>query len=212
MNGMKKVWKILRDCVEIYIPIAAFLITFIVFLIQIIARYVFHNAVTWAYEVTVMGYLWMVVLGACYAYRDRSHVTFTLVYDRLPNKGKAILGFLGNLLIAVAFAVMFWPSCQMIADQAASVTSVFKIPLSVVYAPFIPFMIIIFCYVVYDMWIEIRVLFNIKGEEALEIMLNTTKSETQEAIEDALQDDEEEAGQEKVTAETEGNTEEKGGR
>ena len=56
MDGMKKIGKFLQNCVELYIPIAAFLIMFSVFVIQIVARYVFKNPVQWAYEVTVMGW------------------------------------------------------------------------------------------------------------------------------------------------------------
>ena len=79
---MKKAFNFLRDCVELYIPIAALLIMFCTFVFQIFSRYILNSPVPWAYEVTVMCYLWMVVLGACYAYRDRSHVTFTLFYDQ----------------------------------------------------------------------------------------------------------------------------------
>lgn len=191
MDGLKKVGNFLRNCVELYIPIAAFLIMFCVFVIQIAARYLFNSPVPWAYEVTVMGYLWMVVLGACYAYRDRSHVTFTLVYDKLPVKGKAICGFLGNLLMAIAFIAMFVPSCQMINQMKIQVTSVFKIGLNIVYFPFIPFMIIILCYILYDMWIEIMVITGIGGEAAVKKMLDETKNETQEAIEAAMAQEEE---------------------
>lgn len=185
MEGLKKVGKFLRDCVELYIPIASFLVMFCVFVIQIVARYVFNNPVPWAYEVTVIGYLWMVVLGACYAYRDRSHVTFTLVYDKLPVKGKAICGFLGNLLMAIAFIAMFVPACQMISQMKIQVTSVFKIGLNVVYSPFILFMIIILLYILSDMWLEIKVITGIGGEAAVQKMLAETKNETQEAIDAA---------------------------
>lgn len=185
MEGLKKVGKFLRDCVELYIPIASFLVMFCVFVIQIVARYVFNNPVPWAYEVTVIGYLWMVVLGACYAYRDRSHVTFTLIYDKLPVKGKAICGFLGNLLMAIAFIVMFVPACQMISQMKIQVTSVFKIGLNVVYSPFILFMIIILLYILSDMWLEIKVITGIGGEAAVQKMLAETKNETQEAIDAA---------------------------
>lgn len=191
MDGLKKVGKFLRNCVELYIPIAAFLIMFVVFVIQIAARYVFNSPVPWAYEVTVMGYLWMVVLGACYAYRDRSHVTFTLVYDKLPVKGKAVCGFLGNLLMAIAFIAMFIPSCQMISQMKIQVTSVFKIGLNIVYFPFIPFMIIILCYILYDMWLEFMVFTGIGGEAAVKKMLDETKNETQEAIDAAMAQEEE---------------------
>ena len=186
MDGLKKVGNFLRNCVELYIPIAAFLIMFSVFVIQIVARYVFNSPVQWAYEVTVMGYLWMVVLGACYAYRDRSHVTFTLVYDNLPVKGKAICGFLGNLLMAIAYIAMFLPSCKMIGQMKIQVTSVFKIGLNIVYLPFIPFMIMILCYILYDMWLEVMVFTGIGGEAAVKKMLDETKNETQEAIEAAV--------------------------
>jgi TRAP-type C4-dicarboxylate transport system permease small subunit len=197
MDGLKKVGKFLRDCVELYIPIISFLIMFCVFIIQIAARYIFNSPVPWAYEVTVIGYLWMVVLGACYAYRDRSHVTFTLFYDSLPVKGKAICGFLGNLLMAIAFIAMFVPTCKMINQMKMQVTSVFKIGLNVVYSPFIPFMIIILCYILYDMYIEFLVFTGIGGEAAVQKMLNSTKNETQEAIDAALAEEtdaEKEAG------------------
>lgn len=190
MDALKKVGKFIRDLVELYIPIAAFLIMFVVFIIQIAARYIFNNPVPWAYEVTVMGYLWMVVLGACYAYRERSHVTFTLVYDKLPVKGKAICGFLGNLLMFIAFAAMFVPSCQMISQMKIQVTSVFKIGLNIVYFPFIPFMIIIMIYILMDMYTEFMVFTGLGGEKAVQKMLNDTKSETQEAIDAALAQEE----------------------
>lgn len=185
MEGLKKVGKFLRNCVELYIPIASFLIMFSVFVIQIVARYVFNSPVQWAYEVTVMGYLWMVVLGACYAYRDRSHVTFTLIYDKLPVKGKAVCAFLGNLLMAVAFAVMFMPACKMIGQMKIQVTSVLKIGLNIVYSPFIVFMIIILIYIISDMILEFMVMTGIGGEAAVKKMLDETKNETQEAIEAA---------------------------
>ncbi|MDO4633163.1 MAG: TRAP transporter small permease [Eubacteriales bacterium] len=187
---MKKAVKFIQNLVELYIPIIAFLIMFCVFVIQIVARYIFNNPVKWAYEVTVMGYLWMVILGACYAYRDRSHVTFTLIYDKLPVKGKAVCGFLGNLLMFIAFAYMFVPSCKMIAQMKMQVTSVLKIGLNVVYAPFIPFMVIIMLYILIDMYNEVMVFTGLGGEEAVKKMLNDTKSETQEAIDAALAQEE----------------------
>lgn len=185
MEGLKKVGKFLRNCIELYIPIASFLIMFSVFVIQIVARYVFNSPVKWAYEVTVVGYLWMVVLGACYAYRDRSHVTFTLIYDKLPVKGKALCAFLGNLLMAIAFVAMFMPACKMIGQMKIQVTSVLKIGLNVVYSPFIVFMIIILIYIISDMILEFMVMTGIGGEAAVNKMLDGTKNETQEAIEAA---------------------------
>ena len=184
---MKKAFKVLRDIVELYIPIAALLIMFVTFVFQIFSRYVLRSPVTWAYEVTVMCYLWMVVLGACYAYRDRSHVQFTLFYDQFGPKAKAVIAFLGNLLMLIAFVYMFPSSCSMILDQMSKqVTSVFKIGLNIVYLPFIPFMIIIALYIISDMYTEFMVFTGLGGEEAVKKMLAEGKSEAEEAIEAAL--------------------------
>ena len=187
---MKKFILFLRDCVELYIPIAALLIMFCTFVFQIFSRYVLNNPVPWAYEVTVMCYLWMVILGACYAYRDRSHVTFTLIYDLFGIKGKAITAFLGNLLMLIAFAYMFFPSCDMILNQMSKqVTSVFKIGLNIVYLPFIPFMIIIMIYICLDLYVEFMVFTGLGGEKYVKRMLAEGKSEAEEAVEAALAED-----------------------
>ena len=187
---MKKAFKVIRDCVELYIPIAALLIMFVTFVYQIFSRYVLRSPVTWAYEVTVMCYLWMVVLGACYAYRDRSHVQFTLFYDQFGPKAKAVIAFLGNLLMLIAFVYMFPSSCTMILDQMSKqVTSVFKIGLNIVYLPFIPFMVIIILYILSDMYTEFMVFTGLGGEEAVKKMLAEGKSEAEEAVEAALTED-----------------------
>jgi TRAP-type C4-dicarboxylate transport system permease small subunit len=181
---MKKVFLFLRDCVELYIPIAALLIMFCTFVFQIFSRYILNSPVPWAYEVTVMCYLWMVVLGACYAYRDRSHVTFTLFYDQFGTKAKAFIAFLGNVLMLIAFAYMFLPTCDMILDQMSKqVTSVFKIGLNIVYFPFIPFMIIIMLYIISDIFVEFMVFTGLGGEKYEQKMLSMNKTEVEEVVE-----------------------------
>lgn len=187
MDVLKKAGRFLRNCVELYIPVAAFLIMFVVFVAEIAARYLFNKPLAWAYEVTVMCYLWLVIFGACFAYRDRSHVTFTLIYDKLGVKGKAVCAFLGNLLMFIAFAAMLVPSIRFISQMKMQVTSVFKIGLDIVYLPFIPFMFIMIAYFLYDMYVEVMAFLG--SQKHIDLMLNSTKNETEEAIEMALSED-----------------------
>ena len=187
MDALKKAGRFLRNCVELYIPVAAFLIMFVVFVAEIAARYLFNKPLAWAYEVTVMCYLWLVIFGACFAYRDRSHVTFTLIYDMLGVKGKAVCAFLGNLLMFIAFAAMLVPSIRFISQMKMQVTSVFKIGLDIVYLPFIPFMFIMIAYFLYDMYVEVMAFLG--SPKHIDLMLNSTKNETEEAIEMALSED-----------------------
>ena len=100
---MKKVGGFIRNCVEQYIPAAAFVILFVVFVFQVCMRYVMRAPQAWTTEVEQSCFLWLVMLGACYAQRVKGHVTFTLVYDNLGIKGKAITAMLGNILITFTF-------------------------------------------------------------------------------------------------------------
>lgn len=187
---MKKVFTFIRNCVEIYIPIASFCIMFFVFIFQIFSRYVLRQPMAWAYEVTVTCYLWMVVLSACYAQREKSHVTFTLVYDKLPVKGKALCSFLGNMIVGIAFGVSIIPSIKFVDFMKMQKTSVFQIGLNIVYAPYILFLIIILIYVLIDMYHEFLVFSGIGGKEAEAKLLKETKNEAQEAIELATKQEE----------------------
>ncbi len=189
-NTMKKGFALLRNLVELYIPGLSFVLMFLTFIWQIFCRYVLRAPVSWAYEVTVACYLWMVILGACYAQRGRNHVTFTLVYDRLDTRRKALISFLGNLLMLVAFAYAFVPSIEFILFMKMQKTSVLKIGLDIIYLPYIPFMAIIMLYALVDIYRDFRVFAGMASEEEVQKMLEKTRSEVQEAIDEATKEEE----------------------
>lgn len=141
MNKIKRSLCILRDFFEIYVPIISFLVMFLTFIIQIVARYIFKFPLTWAYEVTVIGFSWSVIFGACYAMRSRSHVKFTLIYDMLSPKTAAFTRLLGNIIIAVAFFMLIVPSYDYVNFMSFQSTSVFKVKLSYIFAPFVYFVV-----------------------------------------------------------------------
>jgi len=189
MRLVKRLIALLQNIVELYVPAASFVLMFVVFVLEIFCRYILNQPLDWAYEVTVSCYLWMVVLGACYAQRCRSHVVFTLLYDKLSPRFKALISFLGNGLIAFAFAWSFWPSVQMIEFMKMQKTSVLRIGLNVVYSPYIPFMILIFTYMVIDMVRDFRIFTGLASGAEVEKMLKENRSETQEVIDAAKEGD-----------------------
>ena len=190
MTVIKKILLWLRDWVEIYIPITSFIIMFVVFVLQILFRYVFRNPLQWAYEITVTCYLWMVLLGACYAQRTNSHVVFSLIYDKLPLRWKALFSLLGNGLIVFAFVYSFIPNIKFIDFMKMQVTSTFKIGLNIVYLPFIPFMIMMILYAGCEIIREFRIVANIATPSEIEMMLQSKSSEIQEAIKGAHKEEE----------------------
>ncbi len=158
MKRFYRLINIIRDIIEIYVPTVAFLIMFLTFILQIIMRYIFKNPLTWAYEVTVIGFSWTVILGACYAMRTRSHVKFTLIYDMLSGKKAAIIRVLGNLILAVGFIILIVPSYKYVTFMNFQATSVFKIKLSWIFAPFVYFLISIILYTFEEIIEDYRIL------------------------------------------------------
>ncbi|MCI8869036.1 MAG: TRAP transporter small permease [Lawsonibacter sp.] len=183
---MKKVGAFIRECVEMYIPMIAFVVLFVIFVFQVFMRYVMKNPQAWTAEVEQSCFLWLVLLGACYAQRVKGHVTFTLVYDSLKVKGKAITAMLGNILITFACLITLMPSAKYIIGQLerAQLTSVLKWQKAYVFAPYVLFLAIIAVYAIMDIYEEIMVL---KGDQKyIDKMLAESKSEAEIAIEESL--------------------------
>ena len=183
---MNKIVGFIRDCVEKYIPLVAFVVLFVIFVFQVFMRYVVKNPQTWTAEVEQSCVLWLVLLGACYAQHLKAHVTFTLVYDSLGVKGKAITAMLGNLLISFCCLITLMPSAKYIIGQMerAQLTSVLKWEKAYVFAPYVVFLAIIAIYALLDIYEEIMVLTG--SQKYIDKMLAESKSEAEAAIEESL--------------------------
>jgi len=162
-----KSFSLVREIIEVYIPILAFAVMFTVFILQILFRYVLRQPLQWAYEVTVSCYLWLVLLGACYAQRERKHVSFNMLTNKLPTRTRAVVIFLGNLLMLTAFIYALVPSIEFVFFMQRQQTAALKIGLDVIYFAYIPFMLIMIVYFVRDMIGEFRVIAGLAGQEEL---------------------------------------------
>ncbi|HWP50632.1 MAG TPA: TRAP transporter small permease [Clostridia bacterium] len=182
---LKKAVLWLRDCVEIYIPVLAFLGLFCVFVMQIFFRYILRSPKPWSMEVTSMCYVWVVLLGACYAQRKKSHVTFTLIYDMLSVKLKSFTAFLGNMIIFIALAVSVSPTWDYIQFMKVQKSSVLKVGLNYIFAPYMVFLGMMLLYTAIDLYEDFMVFSGLGGKQAEERLLRENKPIYEEVIEQA---------------------------
>lgn len=174
MSGLKKIFHFIRDFFELYLPIACFILMFLTFILQIICRYIIKQPITWSYEITVACFLWLSVLSACYVQRYNGHVAFTLLYDALPVRGKAFSAFLSDLIIAVALGVSLIPSINYVRFMKMQVTSVLKIGLNIVYAPYIVLVIFMLLYFVMNIYRHFMIFTGLGGKETTERLIKQT--------------------------------------
>lgn len=183
---MKKIAGFIRNCIEVYVPMICFLVLFVVFCFQVFMRYVMRNPQAWTTEIEQSCFLWLVMLGACYAQRSKGHVTFTLLYDKLGIKGKAITAMLGNILISFTTLITFLPSLNYIWGlfERQQLTTLLKIPKTIVFFPYMVFLVFIFAYALIEIYEEVMVL---KGNQYyIDKMIAENKSEAEAAIEESL--------------------------
>ena len=163
---MKKVLLFLRDIFEIYVPVASFSIMFTAFIVQVFFRYVIRYPLTWTAEVIVIGFVWTVVFGACYTMRRRSHVKFTMLYDRLTPRVAAIFRMLGNIIIAVTFISLVYASYRYAFFVSFQKTAVFRIPMTPVFLPFVYFLCSITGYTITEIIEDIRIISGVLPDSA----------------------------------------------
>ena len=154
---LKKMGCFLLDLCEIYIPATAFLIMFTVFVLEIFCHYFFNYPLTWAYEVTVFGFIWTVILGAAYATRSGAHVMFDLLYEKQSPQVQRYMRIVGNAVLAVGFSITIPTSYQFIKFMAFEKSSVLRIPFHIGYAPYLAFWLIVVGRAIYNIAQDMRV-------------------------------------------------------
>ncbi|MGI6055936.1 MAG: TRAP transporter small permease [Bilifractor sp.] len=131
----KHIGQKILDFFEVDLTGVTFLVIFVSFLTSIISRYVLRAPVPWTYETSILGYMWTMYFGVGRALRNDEHVVFSLVYDKMNPKGKAVCRIIYNALLCFLLVIIFWPGLQTLS-ASSMVTGVLKIPYKVAFAPY----------------------------------------------------------------------------
>lgn len=78
----------LERIVLVLLMIGMVLVTFV----QVVARYVFNSGATWALELTVFLYAWLVLLGAVHLAREGRHIGIDALISVLKPRGRKVAG------------------------------------------------------------------------------------------------------------------------
>lgn len=124
-------WENIELSICLICMVAMTAITFV----QVIARYVFLNSLTWAEEICRFLVVWLTFAGSAYAFRKGAHVSITALADRLPNKLRVILNILISLVTIFFFVVLLyygWEHTyqQILNGQVAPAT---RLPIAISY-------------------------------------------------------------------------------
>jgi C4-dicarboxylate transporter DctQ subunit len=127
--------------------------------INVVARYVFHVGIDWAFELTNYLFIWSAFFGAAYCFRQECHIKVTLLLDILPSKVAKFTSLFATFitflyLLAVAYygyLFIFDPDLGIKASGEISVD--LNIPIWIPYIV-IPIAFISASYRVFEKFIE----------------------------------------------------------
>ena len=114
-----------------------FLTLFIVFVIQITARFFFNKPMAWTDEAAVILYVWVILWAAAVVVPEREHVVFDLIWNNVPYRGRQAMAIAGNLLVG-GLALWGIPGCwDYVHFMAREGTPVLGLSFMWVFLPFV---------------------------------------------------------------------------
>lgn len=128
-------FKLLRRGAEA-IGVLLFALLFLVFVIQVAARFVFNYPLAWTDEAAVILYLWSVLWGAALVCKDREHVAFDLLYQSVSPRTRRAMALLAAILVGGLAAWSLPEVLDYIYFMRRESTAVLGLPLHWVFLPF----------------------------------------------------------------------------
>lgn len=129
-----------------WVTTAMFLAIFLIYLAGIVARYVFSAPIAWADELAMIVFIWCMFLTDAFVSRDSDHVAFDILWERLPPRGRRVVGLLQAALFGTLFAAAFPVIVDYVMFLWREQTSALAWRLDLVYA----------CFIVYFAMIVVR--------------------------------------------------------
>lgn len=127
--------KLLRSVSNAF-GVLLFALLFLVFVVQVVARFAFNQPLAWTDEAAVILYLWAILWGAALVCSDRENVAFDLLYQNAGPRLQRIMALTACALIGVLAAWGLPGALDYIHFMRREATPVLSLPFNWVFAPF----------------------------------------------------------------------------
>ena len=112
---VKKTLKWLDDNVEMYICIFLLALFSIILFIQVIARYVFNNSLSWSEELARYLFIWLVFIGISYGAKQMKHLRIDVFTQIFPKKIRPYVMLLSEIIVLVFAGVVFYSAVTTVS-------------------------------------------------------------------------------------------------
>jgi C4-dicarboxylate transporter, DctQ subunit len=136
---------------------------FVAFIIQIVFRYFLNFPIGWTSELSVITWLYMVLLGSAFWLKESEEVRFDLISGRLGPRGRRVVGLIVAAAAVILFGMAMPATVSYVAFMKVESSSYLKIRLDILYSIYIVFAVAV---IVRYLWAIVSLLRGEAPEEA----------------------------------------------
>ena len=116
---------------------------FVAFIIQIVFRYFFNFPIGWTSELSVVTWLYMVLIGSAFWLKETEEVRFDLISGRLGPRGRRAIGLIVAIAAVILFGMALPATVSYVAFMKVESSSYLKIRLDILYSVYVVFAVAI---------------------------------------------------------------------
>jgi C4-dicarboxylate transporter DctQ subunit len=131
-------------------------IMFVAFIVQIIFRYFFNFPVGWSSELSVIMWLYMVLLGSAFWLKESEEIRFDLLSGSLRPGARRVVGIVVAVATVVLFAMSLPATIKYVAFMKVESSSYLKIRLDILYSVYVVFAVAVIVRYAWSAWTTFR--------------------------------------------------------
>lgn len=102
---MRRALRALDANAERWLMLVSYTFCCFVIIHEVVRRFMLNYSAAWSQETAQFAFIYLGWIGAAFAVKERAHVKFDIVFNKLGDRGKTMLLILGDLLTMV-FAII----------------------------------------------------------------------------------------------------------
>ncbi len=122
---------------------AVLALVFVIFVVAVFMRYIAHDPLPWADELTVILFSFMIFFASAFALKPSEQVRFEVVYDLLPKPVARLVSIVASIVFGLIFLAAFWPCMDYVIFMLRQRTPALNLPFFYVFLAFPIFLLVV---------------------------------------------------------------------
>lgn len=131
-------------------------VMFVAFIVQIVFRYFFNFPVGWSSELSVIAWLYMVLLGSAFWLKEDEEIRFDLITSAVGPRAKSLIALAVSVAAVVLFGMALPATVSYVAFMKVESSSYLKIRLDMLYSVYVVFSVAVVVRYAWAAWRALR--------------------------------------------------------